>query len=119
MKPNLLITALIALSMQGLYAGNQTSTSAQEQQGSTPGPQTSTEQAGSQQAPREVKYSKLKDANIVSKSGENLGKLDDVLFNPRTGKIQFAILGSGGLFGLGEKRVPVPWQAINVTSEKE
>lgn len=55
----------------------------------------------------------------MSKSGEDLGKMEDLLINPQTGKIQYVVLGRGGVLGMGEKLVPVPWQAVNVSSEKE
>lgn len=66
-----------------------------------------------------VRLSKLMDANIQSNSGEDLGKLEDVVVDPRSGQIKFAVLGRGGFLGLGEKLVPVPWKAIQVKSEKQ
>ncbi|HSU54324.1 MAG TPA: PRC-barrel domain-containing protein, partial [Candidatus Dormibacteraeota bacterium] len=68
---------------------------------------------------QEIQYSKLKDANIATKSGENLGQMEDLLINPRTGKVDYVVLGEGGILGLGEKRVPIPWKAVNISSEKQ
>lgn len=66
-----------------------------------------------------VRLSTLMDANIQSSSGEELGQLEDLLIDPETGAIKFAVLGRGGLPGAGERLVPVPWKAIQVQSERE
>ena len=62
--------------------------------------------------------SKLIGAQVKSNNGENLGKLEDVVIDPQTGKATFAIVGKGGVLRLGEKRMPVPWQAITIDSQK-
>ena len=66
----------------------------------------------------ELRLSQLQGATAKSKDGKNLGAVEDVLFD-QNGKITFLILGKGGFLGMGEKRVPVPWQALNVQSEKD
>lgn len=66
-----------------------------------------------------VRLSTLMDTDIKSSTGENLGELEDVILNPQTGEIKFAVLGRGGFLGFGEKLVPVPWKAIDVKSERE
>lgn len=66
----------------------------------------------------DYRLSKLLKASVESKSGESLGKIEDLVFNAE-GQIQFAIIGHGGLLGIGEKYVPVPWKAVQVTSEKQ
>ena len=66
-----------------------------------------------------VRLSKLKGADVKGKNGEELGKLEDVVINPSTGQIAFAIVGNGTLLGLGDKPHPVPWQEVKVNSEKE
>jgi len=63
--------------------------------------------------------SKLVGADVKSSSGEKYGKLEDVIIDPQTGKATFAIIGKGGILRLGEKRLPVPWQALSVNSEKQ
>jgi sporulation protein YlmC with PRC-barrel domain len=57
---------------------------------------------------------KLLGADVRSTSGESLGKLEDIVLDPQTGKATFAIVGKGGILKLGEKRLPVPWQALSV-----
>jgi sporulation protein YlmC with PRC-barrel domain len=110
MKPYLLIMTVVAFSLRALCADTQDSSSRITAQGSS---------STSGSSGQEIRFSKLRDANIVSKTGENLGTMEDLMIDPRTGKIRFVILGRGGLLGIGEKYVPVPWKAVNVTSEKE
>lgn len=72
------------------------------------------QQAGSS---RNLSLEKLMDADARSQDGQDLGEVEDVLIDPQSGKVQFVILGQGGVLGIGEDRVPVPWQAVDVTSQ--
>jgi hypothetical protein len=48
-------------------------------------------------------------AQVKTTSGEDAGRIEDVLLNPASGRIDFAILSSEG------KLVPVPWQLLSVS----
>src|SRR4029077_5697032 len=66
-----------------------------------------------------IPLSKLKGATVKSNNGDKLGKVEDIIIDPQTGKATFAIIGKGGVLNLGEKRMPVPWQALTIDSQKQ
>ncbi len=81
-------------------------------------PASTARQAGMNSA-TDIRYSQWRDAAVKSETGQDLGKLDNVLIDPQTGQIQFVVLGRGGFLGLGEKLVPVPWHAVLSASNKQ
>jgi len=60
----------------------------------------------------------LKGADVKSNDGEDLGKVEDLIVDPKTGQITFAIVGKG-ILGVSRKSRPVPWQAVKINSEKQ
>jgi sporulation protein YlmC with PRC-barrel domain len=66
-----------------------------------------------------IRASKLIGINVSAKDGTNLGQVQDLIVNPNTGKIRFALVGHGFMAGAGETLFPVPWKAVNVQSEKQ
>jgi sporulation protein YlmC with PRC-barrel domain len=48
---------------------------------------------------------------VKSPQGEDLGKIEEVMIDMEIGRVAYAVLSFGGLWGLGSKWVPVPWDA--------
>jgi hypothetical protein len=47
-----------------------------------------------------------------------VGKLQDFMVDPQTGRIMSAVLSFGGTLGVGEKRVTIPWENLTMSISK-
>jgi sporulation protein YlmC with PRC-barrel domain len=55
--------------------------------------------------------------NVKNQLGENIGKVNDIIFNS-TGNINYLILSRGGFLGIRVDLVPVPWIAENIDIQR-
>jgi len=51
-------------------------------------------------------------AKVEAPDGKDLGKIDQLLVNARTGAIRDVVVTTGGVAGVGGKKVVVPWRDL-------
>ena len=55
---------------------------------------------------------------VRNKAGEDLGKIHDLMIDLDSGRIAYAVLGYGGVLGVGEKLFAIPWGLLKVSEEE-
>jgi sporulation protein YlmC with PRC-barrel domain len=56
---------------------------------------------------------------VYNRDNERLGKIEDLVLDPKTGNIRYAVLSFGGILGMGEKMFAVPWQDLTMVTKGE
>ena len=59
-----------------------------------------------------VKASSIIGTDVVNPKGDNLGDVKEVVIDPRTGKIAYAVVSFGGFLSMGEKLFAIPFSAL-------
>lgn len=57
--------------------------------------------------------SKITGSHVKNLQNEDIGTIDNLIVNPETGRLRFAVLSVGGFLGIGDTNVVVPWTALN------
>ncbi len=55
---------------------------------------------------------------VYDRRGEKLGTIARVMITKTTGQVEYAVLASGGLFGMGAKYYPLPWNLLDYDKSK-
>ncbi len=66
---------------------------------------------------KELYANTLLGASVKNSQGENLGKIDEWVIDPRHAQITTAVVAMGGLLGLGGKSVAVPWSEVKSSDD--
>lgn len=57
--------------------------------------------------------------DVVNADNENLGDIKEIMLDMSTGKVAYAVLSFGGVFGIGEKLFAVPWSSLRLDTENK
>ncbi len=60
-----------------------------------------------------IRANKVIGTGVKNRSGENIGKVEDVVLDKLSANILFAVVGFGGFLGVNEKYHPIPWSALD------
>lgn len=66
-----------------------------------------------------VKASAMIGTDVVNPKGDNLGDVKEVVIDPRSGRVAYAVVSFGGFLGMGEKLFAVPWKALTLDTENK
>ena len=56
---------------------------------------------------------------VYNNAGDNLGSIDDLMIDKRSGQVRYAVLEFGGFLGIGTDRYPLPWDLLKYDVSKE
>lgn len=59
-----------------------------------------------------VKASSIIGTDVVNPRGDNLGDIKEVVVDPHTGKVAYAVVSFGGFLGMGKKLFAIPFSAF-------
>jgi sporulation protein YlmC with PRC-barrel domain len=57
--------------------------------------------------------------SIRNANGDDLGRLEDLVIDVESGRVNYAVLSFCGYLGLGGKLFAVPWEALQRDAESE
>lgn len=56
--------------------------------------------------------------SVCNLAGEKIGTIEDVVLDKTSNNIMYAVVGFGGVLGMGEKFHPIPWSALDYEPSK-
>ena len=60
-----------------------------------------------------IRASRVIGTTVKNNVGDTLGKIEDVVLDKTDNSIMFAVVGFGGVLGIGEKFHPLPWSVLD------
>jgi sporulation protein YlmC with PRC-barrel domain len=60
-----------------------------------------------------IRASRVIGSEVKDADGNSLGKIEDVMLDKLDNSIMFAVVGFGGVLGIGEKFHPLPWSVLD------
>jgi sporulation protein YlmC with PRC-barrel domain len=67
-----------------------------------------------QQGQAFVSHESIVGAQVQNQQGQDLGRIEQLFVDAQDGRIAYAVVARGGLLGMGQDSVQVPWDKISV-----
>lgn len=65
-----------------------------------------------------IRAGKAIGTNVYDRAGNKLGEVKDIVLEKTSNNILFAIVGFGGVLGMGEKYHPIPWSELDYDPQR-
>tara|TARA_R110002049_G_scaffold44333_3_gene129812 strand:- start:48125 stop:48481 length:357 start_codon:yes stop_codon:yes gene_type:complete len=56
---------------------------------------------------------------VYGSAGTEIGHIDHLMIDKKSGNVAYAVMGFGGFLGLGEEHYPVPWNALRYDVDRD
>jgi len=66
-----------------------------------------------------VESKKLIGTRVKDAQNKDIGEIDQLLVEPQDGRVTHAVIGIGGLMGIGESLVVVPWSEVKLSRDRD
>lgn len=114
----LILSGGVALAQSA--ASDQKSSSAIDQQQAASGSSaagSASSMSASQQA--QLTSEQLLDMKVKGAQGEDIGEVEQLVIDPSSGRVQSVVVSVGGFLGMGDKKVALPWNQVQIGQDKE
>ena len=75
-------------------------------------------EAGLDSPHRLIASNRVEGTAVYDRAGEKLGRIEYFMTDKITGQAEYAVMSFGGLFGLGGKHYPIPWDMLDYQPDK-
>lgn len=66
-----------------------------------------------------IRAKKVIGTSVKDTGGEKIGSVEDLVLDKQSNTILFAVVGFGGVLGMGEKFHPLPWATLNYDEDED
>lgn len=73
---------------------------------------------GAQIKGKPFRVSQVMNHEVENPDGAVIGTIEDMIAG-KDGRIDYVILGHGGLLGIGERLIPIPWKAVKSLPDED
>ncbi|WP_374651541.1 PRC-barrel domain-containing protein [Dongia sp.] len=64
-----------------------------------------------------ISADKVQGTDIYNRRGDNLGEVESVMIDKRSGKVAYAVVTFGGFLGIGSERRALPWNVLSYNTD--